>query len=157
MSYKSQYQSLFSYVGATYNKLLDCAGNLSETEYKQRLPFTPGSLHDNLFHVIFWLHNWRDGLETNYASQSLQKEDFPSIEHLRHGMKNELQEWQRFIASLTESDFEAERDLGGSPFIVWRLLHHLVLHSMQHHAEASAYLTSKGFSPGAIDYLWFTG
>lgn len=157
MSYQSQYQSLFAYVGVTFDKLLDCAANLSEADYRQRLPFTPGSLHDNLFHVIFWLNNWRDGFETNYASPSLQKENFGTLDSLRSGMKNELKEWQRFLASLSEADFESERDLGGSKFIVWRLVQHLVLHSMQHYAEAATYLTHKGYSPGAIDFLWFTG
>lgn len=157
MSYQTQYQSLYSYLGVTYNKLLDCAENLSEPDYRQRLPYTPGSLHDNLFHVIFWLNSWRDGFETNYASPGLQKEEFRTIESLRIGMESELKEWRRFLSSLSESDFESERDLGGSKFIVWRLVQHLVLHGMQHYAEIATYLTTKGFSPGAIDYLWFTG
>jgi hypothetical protein len=37
----------------------------------------------------------------------------------------------------------------------WQVLHHVVLHGMQHHAEIAAQLTSQGLSPGDIDFVFY--
>jgi uncharacterized damage-inducible protein DinB len=157
MSLKAQYQTLFAYQAVTYDKLLACAASIDEAAYRQRIPYTPGSLHDMLFHILFWLHNWRDGVETNYSSPSLQVADFPTLTALRTGMQTEAVAWQKLLERLDEADFAQERNVGGSSFVLWRVLQHLVLHGMQHQAEAAAYLTSKGYSPGLIDFIWYVG
>ena len=38
---------------------------------------------------------------------------------------------------------------------LWRVLQHLILHGMQHHAELAQLLTAKGQSPGNLDFIFF--
>ena len=41
------------------------------------------------------------------------------------------------------------------PLVRWHMLHHLLMHSMQHRSEAAVLLTQYGRSPGDIDFLFF--
>lgn len=157
MTTPAHFQTLFAYQAATYNKLLDSAEALATEEYRQRQPYRIGSLHDMLFHILYWQHLWRVGLDGDQNHPGLTIEAFPTIAALRTGMGAEQQEWQRFLATLSGADFEAERMISGSSFVVWRVLQHLILHSMQHHAEVAALLTAKGYSPGGLDFIWYTG
>jgi len=157
MSTQAHFQTLFTYQAASYNKLLDCAEALTIEEYRQRQPYRIGSLHDMLFHVLYWQHLWRVGLDGDQNHPGLTVEEFPTIAALRAGMGAEQQECQRFLATLSEAEFEAERMISGGSFVVWRVLQHLILHSMQHHAEVAALLTAKGYSPGGLDFIWYTG
>jgi uncharacterized damage-inducible protein DinB len=156
MSTQAHFQTLFAYQAATYHKLLDSAESLVAEEYHQRQPYRIGSLHDILFHLLYWHHLWRVGLEGDQNHPGLTGEEFPTIAALRAGMQTEQQEWQRFLTTLSEADFETERMISGSSFVMWRVLQHLLLHSMQHHAEAAALLTAKGYSPGGLDFIWYT-
>jgi uncharacterized damage-inducible protein DinB len=38
----------------------------------------------------------------------------------------------------------------------WRVLQHLVLHGMQHHAELAQLLTAVDRSPGDLDFIFFS-
>jgi uncharacterized damage-inducible protein DinB len=37
----------------------------------------------------------------------------------------------------------------------WRILQHVALHGMQHHAELAQLLTAAGQSPGDIDFIFY--
>ncbi len=157
MPYKHQYQTLVAYHGDTFYKLLDAAEKLSEAEYKQQHPYRLGSIHDILFHVLTWHNWWRIALETSRSTPGLKAEDFTTIAALRAQMEQEQITWHRFLDNLAESDFETERVVGVNSYVVWRAVQHLMFHGMQHHSEVAALLTAKGYSPGSVDFIWFTG
>jgi uncharacterized damage-inducible protein DinB len=75
-----------------------------------------------------------------------------------------LQEEQRSMEGLLAE--MAENDLAEAVAITrwdgikvvmtrWQMLVHLLLHSMQHRSEAAVLLTTYGYSPGDIDFLFF--
>ena len=157
MPTKAHFQTLFAYQGAMYQRLLDCASLLDEATYQQKQPYRMGSLHDILFHVLYWHNLWRVGLEGDSNYGGFQAQDFADLAALRTGIHNEQREWQRVLADLHDNAFEEEQSVLGVTAPRWRILQHLILHSMQHHSEAAALLTAKGYSPNSIDFIWYTG
>ena len=62
--------------------------------------------------------------------------------------------------SLSDGDIAAEVELTnwrGDRLKLprWRVLQHLVLHGMQHHAGLARLLTARGHSPGDIDFIFY--
>jgi len=157
MSTKAHFQTLFAYQGDMYQRLLDCAVLLDEATYKQRQPYCMGSLHDILFHVLYWHNLWRVSLEGDNNYGGFQAQEFTDVAALRATMQDERNEWQRVLDGLTDADFEEEQSVLGVTAPRWRILQHLLLHSMQHHSEAASLLTAKGYSPKNIDFIWYTG
>ncbi len=157
MSIKAHFQTQFAYHGATYNRLLDCAERLDHGRYQEQPGYGLGSIHDILFHILYWQNRWRQSLENSSRSVYLKPDDFEDLPSLRSGIAREQVAWQRVFEGLSEAAFDEQQSIGGSQLYRWRIFQHLVLHGMQHHSEVAALLTSYGESPGGIDFIWFTG
>lgn len=157
MTTLAHYQTLFAYQAATFTRLLDGAAKLDEAAYKHHAPFRLGSLHDTLFHVLAWLNWWRESVQGRVPTPGLQAEAYPTLADLRAGLAHEQAAWQAVLAGLRPADLEAEYTVSGGTFVLWRILQHVTLHSMQHFSEAAAMLTALGYPPGAIDFIWYTG
>lgn len=160
MFIKSQFQTLFAYHWHTTRRLMDCAANLCEADYRDKPDYGHGSIHDLLFHLLRADHGWRLGLETGRQLAPLSADDYPDLESLRHGFEREQAAWQALLDSLSAGEIEAAVELTNwrgdqMAFPRWRILQHLVLHGMQHHAELAQLLTAKGQSPGNIDFIFF--
>jgi uncharacterized damage-inducible protein DinB len=139
MSGNSHIKTLFDYHWHTTNRLMEGAAKLTLDDYHANPGFGHGSVHDLLFHLLRTDRSWRLALA---------------------GFAEEQVAWQALLGSLTVEEFEGDVDLTnwrGEPvtFARWRVLHHLVLHGMQHHAELAALLTAKGQSPGNIDFIFY--
>lgn len=156
MSAKTNLQLQFAYHGAIYNQLLDCAERLSVAEHQAHPGYGLGSIHDILFHVLYWEHNWRQGMVQIKRPRYLTADKFPTLQHLREGIAAEQAEWGRVIDGMSDADLTGEVVIGGTTFLRWRILQHLVIHGMQHHSEVAALLTAMGQSPGGIDFIWYT-
>ena len=157
MSYKKQYQTLFAYHAATFNQLLDCAEQLPGADDAQQEAEQDSSIHNTLFHVLYWHNLWRLGIAGDNSGSGLQAGDFQDVTALRSGMAEEAAKWQQLLEHLQEDEFEQERTVIGSTFPIWRILQHLLLHGMQHHSEVAEQLTRSGHSPGGLDFIWYTG
>lgn len=160
MSSKSHLQTLFAYHWHTTQQLVECAAKLSTDAYMEHPGFGHGSVHDLLFHLLRTNISWRRALETGRQLAPVKAEDYPTIDILRAGFEAELTTWQSMLERLSDNEIEASVSLlnwrGESWTIaLWRVLHHLVLHGMQHHAELAQLLTSKGQSPGNIDFIFY--
>lgn len=156
MADSKQFQVLFGYSAATFNQLLDCAARLSAADYHQHPGYGLGSIHDLLFHVLYWEHWWRNAVEHGRSSRGIQVKAYPHLETLRAGVQAEQAAWQQLIAGFSAADLAAERTVGENTFQLWRMLQHVVLHGMQHYSEVALLLTAKGQSPVGIDFIWFT-
>ena len=162
MDHLSTVQTLFNYHWHTTRRLLEKAVLLDDKNYRHNPGYGRGSIHDLLFHLLVTNWMWRQGLETGRQPAPLSADDYPDLAALRAGLEAEQQAWDSYLAGLTPADLATELALttrrgGQFPIVRWRVLHHLVLHGMQHHAELAQLLTSFDQSPGDIDFIFFNG
>jgi uncharacterized damage-inducible protein DinB len=156
------YRTLFAYHWHTTRRLLECAAKVGEADYTARPEDGRASLHEVLFHLLRTDYAWRYSLEHGRQGEWLRPEDFPDLAAIRSAYEREEQGWgplaARWGAAEIEGDMTIQR-LGGQSVTMplWRMLQHLILHGMQHHAEVAALLTAYGQSPGDIDFLYFQG
>jgi len=159
---KEQYQTLYAYGSHTVQTLLDKAALLDDGAYHVHPGYGHGSLHDLFYHLFVTLRGWRIALETGTQPARPKPSDFAGLQAVSVGLAEEGDGWQRLLAGLSDEQIAGPivlmRASGErSDFIYWRVLQHLVLHSMQHHTEIAKLLTDKGQSPGDIDFLFYNG
>jgi uncharacterized damage-inducible protein DinB len=160
MAVRSQFQTLFAYHFHTTSRLLDCAARLSENAYRAHPGYGHGALHDLFFHLLRADRGWRTALETGRQSAGIQSEEFPDLAALRAGLAAEQAAWQALVDGLTDEQSAGDVELinwRGDRLTMprWRILQHLVLHGMQHHAELAERLTAAGQPPGDIDFIFY--
>jgi uncharacterized damage-inducible protein DinB len=161
MSDQSQYQILFAYHWHTTRRLMELASRLSEFDYKDSPGYGHGSIHDLFFHLLRTDQSWRMALQTGKQLSPLRPGDYPDLPTLASALDGEQKEWQELLDELSAAAIEAEIALtswrGNTYHIpLWRVLQHLVLHGMQHHAELAHLLTAKGQSPGNLDFIFYS-
>ena len=101
-----------------------------------------------------WL--WRPASNSPPA----QPESYPTLESLRAGFEQEQSAWRALLEEYSAAEIEGEISLTNwrgeiLTMPLWRVLQHLILHGMQHHAELAQLLSAKGQSPGNIDFIFF--
>lgn len=157
---KNQYETLFAYHWHTTGQLIDYAAQLSQDDYHWKSKDGRDSVHEVLFHILGADYGWREGLISGVQQAPLSRKDYPDLQALRTGFEREQSAWSEYLDNLTEEQIESEITLKRASgeamtFILWRILQHVVMHGMQHHAEIAALLTEKGQSPGNIDFLFY--
>ena len=160
MTYKTQFEILFAYHWHTTHRLLELASRLSETDYKDSPGYGHGSIHDLFFHLLRTDQSWCMALQTGKQLAPLRPGDYPDLPLLVSALEAEQQNWQALLDGLSAAEIEAEVALTswrGKTHTIprWRVLQHLVLHGMQHHAELAHLLTTKGQSPGDLDFIFY--
>ena len=162
MSSQTHLQTLFTYHWRTTQRMIECAAKLSDDDYTAHPSYGHGSIHNLLFHLLRTITGWRAALETGRQQAPISPEEYTSLAALQAGFSAEQAAWQQILDTLSDAEIDAELDLinwRGDVWKIarWRVLHHLVLHGMQHHAELAQLLTDKGQSPGDIDFIFFRG
>lgn len=157
---KLQFQKLFAYHWHITGRLIERAAQLGEADYKENPGYSQGSIHDLLFHLLRVDRNWRIGLEAGQRPAPLRPEDYPDLKALQAGFEQEQAAWQTLLDKLSAEEIESAASLvnwRGETLTMprWRILQHVVLHGMQHHADLAHWLTVKGQSPGNIDFIYF--
>jgi uncharacterized damage-inducible protein DinB len=159
MATQLQIWTLFSYHWHTTQQLLDFATQLSNEEYFSKTDDWD-SFHQIFFHLLRANQGWRGALETGTQQKPLNKKDFSDLAVLKVGFEAEKAAWDSYLEKLRVSELQEPVILRRSSgeertFILWRVLHHLVIHGMQHHSEIAHRLTNFGYSPGNIDFIFF--
>jgi uncharacterized damage-inducible protein DinB len=157
---KTQYQTLFAYTWHIRSRLMSCAAQLSEDDYLEDPGYGRGSLHNLFFHMLRAEINWHRALEIRSQQPPPQAEDYPTLQALQMRSEEEHQTWQRLLEKLSVEEIEGNLNFTnrrGEQVTRprWRILQHVLMHGMQHHAEAAQLLTAKGQSPGDIDFIFF--
>jgi uncharacterized damage-inducible protein DinB len=156
MAETAHIQTLFAYHWDTTDRLIAGAGRLSPEEYGG----PSGSIHATLFHLLLVDRAWRHGLESGQQPAPLAAEDFPTREAVAAGFAAERAAWVALLEGLSDQDIDGEmvvtRYNGAQmPLARWRMLHQVLLHGMQHHAELAQLLTDRGQSPGNLDFIFY--
>ncbi|MEP7357275.1 MAG: DinB family protein [Anaerolineales bacterium] len=158
---QAQFQTLFDYTWLTTRRLLDSAASLSEAEYFEQPGYGHGSIHDLLAHTVAACHNWANALPGVPARPRQSKTDYADLAAVQAALDTEQAIWQAALEGLDaaqiEGSFQALYKGRQETLVAWRILQHVVLHSMQHHTEIAQLLTAKGRSPGDIDFILYAG
>lgn len=159
MGMRSRYKELFSYHWGTNRRLIELSEKLCEEDYKHNPRYGNGSIHELLFHILRADQAWRSGIESGIINLINTINNYPDLMAIKYGFDVESKEWDRLLDNITEDIIGARIEmtrLQGSTlsYMCWRILDHVVLHGMQHHAEISRILTEKGLPPGNIDFIF---
>lgn len=157
---KTMFQSLFDYHWHTTRRMMDCAVKLGEADFHSNPGYGRGSIHDLLLHLLRTDNSWRLALETGRQTSTVRPDDFPGLEQFQAGFKDEQVAWQALLDKSSAKEIEETIQLTsrrGDVYNIprWRVMQHVVLHGMQHHAELAQLLTAKSQSPGDIDFIFF--
>jgi len=155
-----QYQILFNYHWQTTQRLMGLAAKLDEVDYFHKPEDDSGSLHEKLLHILRANHAWHQSLIAGSQQRPLSRKQFDDIAALQAGFDCEQSSWDEMLAGWTEAELGESVNLIRSDgteycFVLWRILQHLILHGMQHHAEIAQMLTNFGHSPGNLDFIFF--
>ena len=161
MPTKDLFLSLYAYHVWANQRILDCAERVTPDQWNAPVSITHGSLRAILFHIMRTEWVWRMLMaKGQLTSAPPQADSFPNLESLKLRWQEEMQATQAFLRSLEDSQLSGPvtvRDRNGaeSTMILWDMLSHVLIHSVQHRSEAAAILTDYGQSPGDIDYIFF--
>lgn len=160
MSLHAIYSTLLDYHWHTTSLLAERAAGLEAALINQPRADGVRSIHDLFFHLLAADFGWRGALETGTRPAPPSPEAYKDLDALRQGLADERKAWARYLEGLDDASLEAEATLVSSGRQVvlprWRILQHLVLHGMQHHAELAQELTAMGRSPGDLDFIFFS-
>jgi uncharacterized damage-inducible protein DinB len=153
-------RTLYSFHFDTTFRLISSAENLTEPADTGQPEEGQRSIRDLLLHLLDTDRGWRTGLETGKRPERLRREDYLELAALRRGFESERSAWEAFLANLDDALIDDDIELKAGPnrvfsFGRWKVLHHVLLHGMQHHAEIAQQLTQAGESPGDIDFIFY--
>ncbi len=151
-----QIRSLFAYNKWANEKILENAGDLSDTEFESEFAASYGSMRGTLSHVLWaqviWLARWEEReapqrfvLERAGIANAFD-ESHRGLEQFANSLTDE--DWPRLIDYVDSRRAKHSRPLGS-------LATHLVNHGTYHRGEAALMLTAAGHSPGDLDYVYF--
>lgn len=159
---KEQAQTLFAYHWHTTRQLFEQVRRLVDADsYYAPVSSAYRSIHELFVHLLSTDQAWRQALESGTQPPRLPAETFPTFQSVEAGFVAEQAAWQALFDRLGEDELAGTITLTtvrGVTFDMqyWRILQHLILHGMQHHTEIAHALTSYGYSPGDIDFIFFS-
>jgi uncharacterized damage-inducible protein DinB len=144
-------QVLFAYHFETTQRLIASARGLPEEVI--------APVGDLLFHINSADRGWRIGLETGQRPERLDRSQYPDLAAIAGLFVDEAAAWAAYLDGLAPGDVDGEVKMRSGDrvlaFARWHVMHHVLLHGMQHHAEIAEKLTLAGKSPGDIDFIFY--
>jgi uncharacterized damage-inducible protein DinB len=133
-------------------KILAQAEQLTPEQFTAVPEGSERSVRDTLVHTMSTEQNWRTGWITGERISGLDANDFPTCASIAERWHEEDQITRDYLAGLSDADLE--RDFYGLGPLGMTITH-VMMHGMQHRAEAAMMLTAYGHSPGDIDLVFF--
>lgn len=153
-------RTLYAYNTWANERVLDAAARLNPAQLVADGGASFGSVRDTLVHLVSAQRVWLDRCRHLPTPQALQPGDFPDVAALRSAWERIDEEMRTFVASVDEaalSSMVRYINSAGVPnaYMLWQVLIHQANHAMQHRSEVAMLLTSYGFSPGLLDFLYY--
>lgn len=151
--------TLYDYNYWANARLLEAAAKLDETQFRMPAAYPHGGIRGTLVHLLsaewIWRQRCQEGLS---ATAMLTENDFPTLASLSERWHAEETKMRGYLKALSETALQetvSYKTTSGRPQAqrLDLILHHLLLHGMQHRAEVAAMLTDFGHSPGDIDLI----
>lgn len=148
------FRKLYDYHFTVNRRIWDkCVMQLTDAQFDQELPYSIGSIHNQIVHMMSVDQRWFSGLRGTALPDFLKPGDFPTREAVRAFWDKVEAEMRGYLEGLTDAQvFAPMNDL-----VVWEVLTHVVNHATDHRAQVLAMLNSMGvktFPQDFIFYLW---
>ncbi|MGB0386499.1 MAG: DinB family protein [Ardenticatenaceae bacterium] len=159
--FKEHLSTLYDYNYWANQRILSCVAHLTASQFSDATSHTQHTAHEILVHTLGAEWIWRMRSQEGISPRELPTvEEWGTLQAIRTAWQSEEQKMQDFLAGLSDSDLKRAihyRTTGGTQRAtpLGQILHHVVLHGMQHRSEMAAILTHFGHSPGDIDFIVF--
>ncbi len=153
---------LYDYNYWARDRILENAAKLSQAQYLEPKPYSHGSVHNTLVHILSAEWIWRMRCqERTSPGGALAADAFPSLESIKERWQQEEGRMRGYLGGLSEPELQAVvayKRTGGQlqQNILWQVLSHVVNHGTEHRSVLAAELTAYGYSPGDIDIIRYT-
>ncbi len=159
---KETLTTLYDYNYWANQRILQSVAAVNPAQFTMPTPaFAQASLRTILVHIVTGEWVWRSRCQEQVSPTTMLDEaDFPDLASLVERYQIEEQKMRGYLASLTDNDLGQTihyQTISGKSMAhkLAYLLHHVVLHGMQHRAEVATILTDLGHSPGDIDFIMY--
>lgn len=128
-------RSMTDYNYAYHRRVWDSVMALTGDQFTQDLPYSHGSIRNQMVHLASTDGGWLRGLKEIPNARAFQydPEDYPTPESARALCENTAEEVAAYVAALDEAALQ--RQPQGLPTTVWQTLLHLVNHGTDHRAQ----------------------
>lgn len=157
MSTLDMIQTMILYNKALNQKLWKSVMELTEAQFTQELPYSHGSVRDQMVHMAAVEERWLAALrnDPDARRKSRDPQDYPTPSSAQRLWEVIAQQVDAYVESLNEQDLEARpRGMRGP---VWQVLLHMVNHGTDHRAQVLRALHGFGastFDQDLIIHLW---
>jgi uncharacterized damage-inducible protein DinB len=153
-------RDLYQYNAWANQQIFNTAAQLHPDQLRAETNSSFGSVHGTLAHIVEAQWTWLKRWQGDAPSAPLDPQIFPDLDHIRAYWDQIESETQNFLAKCTEGDLARlityrnfQNELWTYP--LWQQMLHQVNHATQHRSEVALVLSSWGFSPGWLDFLYF--
>jgi len=151
------FRSLVEYDRALWGRTWESILRLTEEQFIQDLPYSHGSIRNQMVHVAWTVRRWLGGLKGAREARSSRPDpaDYRTREEARALWEDAAQGLNTYLSSLTEDDLG--RIPNGMRGPVWQVLAHLVNHGTDHRAQVLRALHDFGaptFDQDLVLHLW---
>lgn len=142
-------------------KILLAGISLKGDQFTEETAHTYKTMRGTLSHVLASEWIWRLRCDEGVSPDSLLDEtQFDTFMDVMARFGEEESKMRGFLARTTEEQLNGPityTDIQGQEHtqMLWEILVHVVMHGMQHRAEAANMLTNFGHSPGDIDLIMY--
>lgn len=151
-------RTMVEYDIATWRRVWECIETLSAEQWTETLPYSHGSIRNQMVHVTRVVLSWSMGLRSEPGGQQFQldPDDYPTPALIRARWEEAMQALLALVSAQTdESLAETLPEMMGP---TWHVFMQLVNHGTDHRAQVLNGLAQLGaptFGQDLIFYLWF--
>lgn len=132
-------QTIWDYNYWGRDKLWDCVARVSEVDFTRPVPYSMGSIHEQVVHVMWAEALWLGRIQ-NTGRVDYRPDDFVTREAVMTQWQQVQADWMAYLQKLTEAELGREilvKRLNGEEYIhtVGQILIHVVNHGTDHRAQ----------------------
>ena len=151
-----QFRQLYRYHFAIHQKIWDEAiSQLSDEQFTQALPYSVGSVRNQLVHMAETELRWFSGLQElpppPYSNPTLFPHKY-QVQALSDKAKSMI---ESYLEELSDSTLDDPFGSPPSKLNVWQVLFHILSHGVDHRAQLLAMLNQLGIETFPQDYALY--
>jgi uncharacterized damage-inducible protein DinB len=148
------FRQLYDYHFTVNRRIWDkCIMGLSDEEFDRDLPYSIGSIHNQMVHMMSIDERWFSGLRGESLPDFLQPVDYADRAAVRFYWDLVEGKMRDYLTALTDDQLNAPMD----NLQAWQVLIHVANHGTDHRAQVLAMLNALGvktFPQDFIFHLW---